>query len=66
MYACFFGLKNNFKYPVAGLVFHFSGEIIFYFLYSLYASASTWLANYYIDLFALGIILILDVIYLIM
>ena len=43
-----------------------SGEVIFYFLFSLYASGSIWLSTYYLDLFGLGVILLLDVIYLIM
>lgn len=47
-------------------MFYIAGEVIFYFLFSLYAAQSTWIPTYYIDLFALGIILLLDIIYFIM
>lgn len=65
-YALFFALKHNFGYEVVGRVIYISGEVIFYFLYSLFVSGSTWLSAYSIDLFALGIILAMDVVYLIM
>lgn len=65
-YAAFFALKFPFKYEVAGRVLYLIGEVIFYFLYSLYVSGSAWLATYYIDLFAIGIILLIDITDLIM
>ena len=66
VYAGFFVFKNNFRYETAGKVFYISGEVIFYFLFSLYAAGSALITDYYIDLFALGLILLLDIIYFIM
>ena len=64
-YAGFYLLKFNFREGWLSKIIYVSGEVIFYFLFSLYVSQSSWLNNYYIDLFGLGIILLIDIIDLI-
>ena len=66
-YGGFHGYFYEFRYPVVGRVLFGIGEAIMYFLYSIYAAdTKDWFEKYYIDLFLLGIILLLDVIYMIM
>lgn len=65
-FATLFVWKKNFYYPKFGRVLYIFGEIIFIFLFSLFAGFSPWLQLYYLDLFGLGIILLFDIIYTIM
>ena len=52
---------------MVGRVLYVTGEIIFYFLYSLYMSGSVWITpDIYLDLYALGIIILIDIVYAIM
>ena len=65
-YALFFGYTYDFKYPVVGRVFYGIGEACMFFLVSLYLSQSKLISNSYLDLFLLGVIILLDLIYTIM
>lgn len=49
-----------------GRVLYVVGEVIFYFLFSLYAGGSSFLTDYYLDLFLLGAVILIDSIYSIM
>lgn len=63
-YAGFFAFKYNFRFPIFGRILYIGGEVIFYFLYSLYVSGALWLQKYYyIDLFGIGLILLIDIIF---
>ena len=65
-YAIFYGYFYNFKYPVIGRVLYGIGEVAMFWLVSLYLSGSQLLEKYYLDLFVLGVILLIDLVYTIM
>lgn len=63
-YVAFFALKYNFRFAIFSRILYISGEVVFYFLYSLYVAGSTWFTKYYyLDLFGIGIILVLDIVF---
>lgn len=65
-YAAFHVYAYNYRMFV-GRVLYLFGEVVFYFLYSLYVSQSPWLQEgTYLDLYALGVIILVDIIYSIM
>lgn len=65
-YGVFYGYFYDFKYPIFGRILFATGEVLMYFLYSIYVSDSKeWFQKQYLDLFLLAIILILDIVYMI-
>ena len=65
-YGIFYGYFYNFKHPRAGRVLYGIGEVGMFWLVSLYISGSKLMKDYYLDLFILGVILLMDLVYTIM
>lgn len=65
-YASMEMVLRTFTYPIVGRIVLGINTVIFLFIFSLFGGESSWLHKYYLDMFGLGVIILLETIYVVL